>query len=190
MHVSKRTALAVAGVAAIAFAVPALAKPTAPSEPSTCGNTDVQLSISQNMLWPPNHKMVPIQITATDNDGDNDNVTVTLGMITNSDETDTSTGAEINGTGQPDASPAEDQQGSGQSKMFTDPGSAVFDISLAAERSGHDQGSGRTYSIPVTCTETMGTDVNDTGEAGPTGRMDSTTLTVFVPHDQGNNVNG
>lgn len=158
----------------------ALAKPGAPTEPSTCGSTDVGLSISPTVLWPPNHKLVPVNITATDTDGDSDSVNVMIGMITNSDETNTSTGAEITGTGQPDTSPMTDQQGSGQSASFNDPGSHTFTVYLAAERSGHDTGSGRTYSIPVTCAE-GGMEM---------GSMGNATLTVFVPHDQGNNVSG
>ena len=157
----------------------AVAHPTAPTEPSMCGSTDVGLSISPTMLWPPNHKLVPVNVTATDKDMDNDSVSVMIGMITNSDETNTTTGAEINGTGQPDSSATNDQQGSGQSGMFSDPGSKTFTVFLAAERSGHDNGSGRTYSIPVSCMEMGG---------GETGMMGSSTLTVFVPHDQGNNV--
>ena len=157
---------------------PAMAHPTRPTEPPTCGSTDVGLSISPTMLWPPNHKLVPVTITATDKDGDGDMVSVMIGMITNSDETNTTTGAEINGTGQPDSSATNDQQGSGQSGSFMDPGDKSFTVMLAAERSGHDRTSGRTYSIPVSCTEMGG------GEM----RMGSSTLTVFVPHDQGNNV--
>jgi len=183
LKVSKRAVFAASLVAAAAAAVPALAdKPSGPAEPATCGNTDVQLSISQNLLWPPNHKFVPIQITASDTENDGDHVQVMIGQITNSDETN---GIDINGTGKPDTTPFTDEKGGNETKSFDDPGSAVFDIALAAERSGHDRGNGRTYSIPVTCTETQGTDINDPGES-LTGRMDSTTLYVFVPHDQGN----
>ena len=184
MKVSKRLALSAAAIATVGIAAPSFAgKPSAPSEPTTCGNTDVQLSISQNLLWPPNHKMIPITVTASDSESDRDHVSVTIGQITNSDETN---GIDINGTGKPDTTPYTDETGSNQTKSFDDPGSATFGISLAAERSGHDRGNGRTYSIPVTCTETGGMDPNDTGES-LTGRMGTATLTVFVPHDQGNN---
>lgn len=183
MKVSKRAAIAATIVAAASAALPALAKPSAPTEPSTCGNTDVQLSISQNMLWPPNHKMIPLTVTASENDGDGDNVNVMIGQITNSDETN---GIDVNGSGKPDATPFTDESGSNQMGSFNDGSSVTFKIALAAERSGHDNGSGRTYSIPVTCTETGGTGT-DTGEDGAMSRMGSATLTVFVPHDQGNN---
>lgn len=157
----------------------AMASPSGPTEPSTCGSTDVALSITPTTLWPPNHKMIPVAITATDNDGDGDSVNVMIGTITNSDETNPPNPQEINGTGQPDTSAMTDQQGSGQTASFNDPGSHTFTVYLAAERSGHDTTSGRTYSIPVMCTEMGGT------ETAPTS---SSTLTVFVPHDQGNNI--
>jgi hypothetical protein len=136
------------------------------------------------MLWPPNHKFVPITITATDADGDGDSAMVSIGQITNSDE-DPATNLDGNGTGKPDVTPYEDEQGSNQAPQTINdnssgPTSVTFDISLAAERSGHDNGSGRTYSIPVTCSEMGGT-------TDETSMMPSTsTLTVFVPHDQGN----
>lgn len=152
----------------------AMASPTAASEPSTCGSTDVALSITPTTLWPPNHKMIPVTITASDNEGDGDMASVMIGTITNSDETNPPNPQEINGTGQPDTSAMTDQQGSGQSASFNDPGSHVFTVYLAAERSGHDLGSGRTYSIPVSCMET-----------GSETAMGNATLTVFVPHDQG-----
>jgi hypothetical protein len=174
----RKLAIGSAALLAAGMTLPsALAHPTGPSEPSTCGSTDVGLSITPTMLWPPNHKMVPVYITATDRDGDGDMVSVMIGTITNSDETNPPNPQEINGTGQPDTSAMSDQQGSGQSSSFNDPGSHTFTVYLAAERSGHDNGSGRTYSIPVSCTESM-------GEMG----MGNATMKVFVPHDQGNNV--
>jgi hypothetical protein len=186
----RRLVLGSAAVLLTGLAVPAaLAKPTAPTEPSSCAS-DVQLSISQTTLWPPNHKLVPITITASDTDNDGNPVTgetvnVSIGIITNSDEVN---GSEINGTGKPDTSPMTDQQGSGQSGMFKDPGSVSFTVELAAERSGHDitnqNGTqGRTYTIPVTCSESGSTDPSETTTSSSTVDM-----TVFVPHDQGNNV--
>lgn len=184
MKVSKRLALSAVAVAGIAVAIPsASAKPSAPSEPTSCAD-DVQLSISQNMLWPPNHKMIPVTITASDQEGDGDTVKVAIGPITNSDETDTSTGAEVNGTGKPDTSPYEDQQWDMTTHSFTDSGSTTFNLSLAAERSGHDTGSGRTYTIPVTCSESGGTGNNEQLDMQ---NMNTVNMTVFVPHDQGNN---
>ena len=161
------------GLVAGGFLAPrALATPNTSSS-AQCG--DVTLNISRTVLWPPNHKMIPITVTASDTDGDGDSTNVMLGMITNSDETG-SGAAEVNGTGQPDVA-AGDQSGSPSQATVNDPGSATFNISLAAERSGHDNGSGRTYSIPFRCTdESMGVVPGESGTA---------TLTVFVPHDQG-----
>ena len=157
----------------------ASAKPSSPSEPTSCAS-DVSLTISQTVLWPPNHKMIPVTITASDTDGDGDSANVMIGTITNSDETN---GSELNGSGKPDASAMTDQQGSGQSASLTDPGSASLTVQLAAERSGHDivhqnGTSGRTYTIPVTCSES--------GAEMLSGN--TVNMTVFVPHDQGNNV--
>ena len=147
----------------------ALAGTSAPSNSADCG--DVHLVISQTVLWPPNHKMIPITITASENDGDGDSTMVMLATITNSDETGPN-GAEINGSGPPDVAGA-DEQGSGQMMTVGDPDSKTFDISLSAERSGHDVGSGRTYTIPFTCMSN-------------TEGMSSASLQVFVPHDMGN----
>jgi hypothetical protein len=184
MQFSKRAALGAAAIAAIAAAVPALAKPSAPSEPTTCAK-DVNLSISQNLLWPPNHKFVPITITASESDGDGDMVDVMIGQITNNDE-DPTTHMDINGTGKPDAAAYTDEQGSNQDQSFSDPGSTTFNIALAAERSGHDNGSGRTYDIPVTCTESGS--MSDPDETSLAPATSTVHLKVFVPHDQGNNV--
>jgi hypothetical protein len=172
----RKIALGSAALLAASLTLPsALAGPSGPTEPPTCGSTDVVLSISPTVLWPPNHKMVPVSITASDQDGDGDMVSVMIGTITNSDETNPPNPQEITGTGQPDTSATSDQQGSDQSAMFTDSGSHTFTVDLAAERSGHDTSGGRTYSIPVTCTE------SGMGEM----RMDSATMKVLVPHDKG-----
>jgi hypothetical protein len=182
MHVSKRTALGAAAIAAVAAAVPALAKPSGPAEPTTCAK-DVAVSISQNLLWPPNHKFVPITITASESDGDGDHVNVMIGQITNNDE-DPTTHLDINGTGKPDPAPYTDEQGSNQTQSFDDPGATTFNIALAAERSGHDNGSGRTYDIPVTCTESGSTTDMDETDLAPSSS--TVHFQVFVPHDQGN----
>lgn len=154
----------------------ALASPSGPSEPSACGSTDVALSISPTVLWPPNHKMVPVTIIASDKDSDSDSAAVMIGTITNSDETNPPSPQEITGTGQPDTPAMSDQQGSGQMASFNDPGSHTFTVLLGAERSGHDRNSGRTYSIPVSCME-----------SGMEMGMGNATLHVLIPHDQGHN---
>lgn len=162
-----------------AVGTPALAASghaSGPSEPSTCAN-DIGLSLSQNVLWPPNHKLVPVTITVSDRDGDSDMPMVMVASITNNDETST---GDINGSGPPDATPAEDQQGAGKSVSLNDDGTTqdtnntkTITVQLAAERSGHDVGTGRTYDIKLMCTMD---DMTGSGTAD---------LLVNVPHDQG-----
>jgi hypothetical protein len=96
-------------------------------------------------LWPPNHQMVPITVnyTATDNCSVNCVLTVT-------------SNEPINGLGDGDTAP--DWQ--------------VIDahhVLLRSERSG--KGSGRIYTIAVTCTDSAGNQV-------------VRTVTVTVPHSQ------
>jgi hypothetical protein len=96
-------------------------------------------------LWPPNHQMVPITVnyTATDN------CTVNCVLTVTSNEP-------INGLGDGDTAP--DWQ--------------VIDahhLLLRSERSG--KGSGRIYTITVTCTD-------------PAGNQVVRTVTVSVPHSQ------
>jgi hypothetical protein len=96
-------------------------------------------------LWPPNHQMVPITVnyTATDN------CTVNCVLTVTSNEP-------INGLGDGDTAP--DWQ--------------IIDahhVLLRSERSG--KGSGRIYTITVTCTD-------------PAGNQVVRTVTVTVPHSQ------
>jgi hypothetical protein len=72
MHVSKRTALAAAAVAAAALTVPAFATPQSPQGgvggPVACN--DGQITWTPDNLWPPNHKFVPVTISYSDTDQD------------------------------------------------------------------------------------------------------------------------
>ena len=162
-------------LAAGGFVVPkALAGTSGSSSPTACG--DVSLTLSKTVLWPPNHKMIPIIITASEsNDTDMDSTTVTVSMITNNDETGTN-GAEINGTGKPDVA-ASDESGTGNSTKISDGETGTIPIALAAERSGHDTTSGRTYTIDMTC--------NSSDLTEGTMGMSTAQLFVNVPHDQG-----
>src|SRR5439155_11118709 len=86
MHVSKRTALAVAGVAAIAFAVPSFADPHSPQGgSSSVGCNDGTITWTPTNLWPPNHKLVPISISYVDNDNDGDSTMVAVTGVTETD---------------------------------------------------------------------------------------------------------
>lgn len=110
-------------------------------------------------LWPPNHKLVPVTLTATDADGDE----VTLATEGAHDQY-TEEGEEFAGSGNTDedVSPA---MASG-----TGTGSASTTHEVRAERAGTDQ-SGRTYTILYEATG--GEDDSCIGS-----------FDIFVPHDQ------
>lgn len=86
---------------------------------------------SPNLLWPPNHMMVPVTITGI-TDPSNEAVTVTFGAVTQDEP--------VNGLGDGDTSP--DAAVSGNH------------ILLRAERAG--TGNGRVYKVLFTATNTDG----------------------------------
>lgn len=90
-------------------------------------------SVSTNVLWPPNHKLIPVEvsITATDSCGE---VTTEITSITSSE----SPNAKGSGHTSPDF-------------QITGPFSAL----LRSERSGKDK-EGRVYTITVTATDQAG----------------------------------
>jgi len=111
-----------------------------------CAPTVTGASASPSVLWPPNHKMadVTVDYTAQSCGG-----TTTCVLSVSSNEP-------VNGLGDGNTSPDWE----------------VVDathVSLRAERSG--TGTGRIYTITITCTDQLG----QTGEA---------TVEVTVPHDQ------
>jgi hypothetical protein len=67
--------------------------------------------------------------------------------------------------------------------MASDPGTATTTPEVRSERSGKD--GARVYSITVTCSHSGEVDPNNLNEAGM-GQMGTATVTVTVPHDQGN----
>jgi hypothetical protein len=107
-------------------------------------------------LWPPNHKLVPVSITASATDCD-PSPTCRIVSVTANEP--------VRGPGSGNTDP---------DWVITDPGPkvspAVLGVALRAERAGG--GEGRVYRIDVTCADASG---NTT--AGNT--------TVTVPHDQG-----
>lgn len=158
--------LALAAIVATAIAAPAAAGPDrnpngAPGSQSDmvthdCNEEGDTISLDgPTLLWPPNHKLVPITITMTDADGGE----VVFGTTTTHDEM-MEDGTEMNGSG----NTAEDAV---DIEMAMGTGSATADTQVRAERSG--RGDGRAYTIDVT------------GQAG--GDECSTSFTVFVPHD-------
>lgn len=102
-------------------------------------------TVDKPSLWPPNHQMVPVTVnyTATDNCS----VTCTLSVTSNEP---------VNGLGDGDTAP---------DWVIVD----AHHLMLRAERSG--RGSGRIYTITVTC-------------ADPAGNSVTRTVTVQVPRNQ------
>lgn len=166
-------------LAGTAIAVPAaLAGPSNPA--GGTGQTscnDGTVTWSPTTLWPPNHKMQTITISYADTDGDSDSTTIAVTSITNNQ---TVNGVEDVGAGNPhlvDSTPGTPGTGSDPSTP------AVTTAQVRAERSGPD--GSRVYTITVQCTDNGGTDASDPTEAA--GQTGTATLTVTVPHDQGNN---
>jgi hypothetical protein len=176
---SKRTALGVAAVAAVAFAVPTFANPgngTGGSQQTACA--DGTVTWSPTSVWPPNHRMQTIDISyVAPADAPGDKTTITVGMITDDQSAPDGTD-ELNGSGNPNE--GLDWAGIGNTATSDEGQPANTTAQVRAERSGRDQ-TGRTYSIQVMCSEqTAGGMVPDPADSG------MATLTVTVPHDQGN----
>jgi len=111
---------------------------------------------SPDNLWPPNHKLVPVSITASATDCDPSTSCRIVSVTANEP---------VLGPGSGNTDP---------DWIITDPGPkvspAMLGVELRAERAGG--GTGRVYRIDTTCADASG---NTT--AGAT--------TVTVPHDQG-----
>ena len=129
---------------------------------TTCGS-DLAIAWSPSTLWPPNHKLVTVEITATDNDTDVDPFSITVTNITENQE------PPGKGCGKPTPRQGPDWTGIGNTAAAADPGSATTSVQLRAERCG-DIKSDRVYTIELSCTD----------EAG----SGSATLTVNVPHNK------
>ncbi len=101
------------------------------------------LTATPDVLWPPNNEMVPIVLAPTVSDDSDSAPTCQITEVSNNEST---------------SSP-------GQSWTITDP----LTLTLKAERNG--SGTGRIYTITVTCTNSAGLSA-------------TRTATVQVPHDQ------
>ena len=184
MKVNKRLALGAAAVAAIAMAVPSFAgNGTHGNGSADCvnslGQKDGTVTWTPTTVWPPNHKMQTVTISytaAADTPGDKS--TITIGAITD-DQAAADGSDELNGSGQPTDQQGLDWAGSGNSASAAEGTPATTTAEVRAERSGHDQ-TGRTYSIQVMCGESDGAGAMTPNEQG------TATVTVTVPHDQGN----
>jgi hypothetical protein len=129
--------------------------PTGPSAQANDCSPDVTapvitaLSASPNVLWPPNHKMVPVTMAVTATDNCTQAPVCAISGVTSNEP--------VNGVG--DGNTAPDWVVTGSNTLL-----------VRAERAG--PGSGRTYTVAVTCRDAAGN--------ATTG-----TTTVVVPHDQG-----
>lgn len=187
MKVSKRLALGAAGIAAVAISMPASAGQgthgdgTAPCVNMTTGQQDGTVTWNPTTVWPPNHKMQTVTISYTaPADVPGDQSTIMIGAITD-DQAASDGSDELNGSGQPTDQQGLDWAGMGHSASAAEGTPATTTAQVRAERSGRSQ-AGRTYSIQVMCGENDGgTGVMAANEQG------MATVTVKVPHDQGQN---
>jgi len=136
-------------------------------DPSDAGT----ITWSPAVVWPPNHKLVPITISWTENSSspaDNDSNTLTVTGIT-------SVGADGpgSGSGQPTPQQGPDYTGVGNSASAADGSPATVTVYVRAERAGTDM-AGRSYDIQLACQS----------GSEPGGHS---MAVVTVPHDMGNN---
>ena len=116
------------------------------------------MTVSPDILWPPNHKMVPITLTvnATDNCGPTITINLKSIIMNEGQETNTYDPAYDDTTG--DGNTLNDIQVDANGNIY-----------LRAERSGG--GNGRVYKITYSATDAS-------------GNTSSAEATVTVPHDQ------
>lgn len=124
-------------------------------------------------LWPPNHKMVPVQITWADEDAQD-----SLGVVWRAAHDQfAEDGSELQGSGNTsdDITPAT-QPGD----RLTGTGSITQPFQVRAERSG-TRGEGRTYTIAGTA---FFSDSDNDGSSEDVTSCDFS-FDIVVPHDQG-----
>jgi predicted outer membrane repeat protein len=112
----------------------------------------LELSVTPGILWPPNHKLVNVHVTATAADDCDAAPAITLVSVVSSEADDALGGG--------DGHTTDDVQNAAT-------GSADFDVLLRAERSG--SGSGRIYTLTY--------QVSDSD-----GNVTTVELSVAVPH--------
>jgi hypothetical protein len=151
------------GLAALA-ATPAGAKGGGGTGTAACGSGTV--SWSPAVVWPPNHKLVPITISWSENDGDGDQNTLYADSVQ-------SVGVDDKGAGQPSAKQGPDYSGVPTQGSAPDGQPATVTVYVRAERSGTDK-AGRTYTISLRCHS-----ADDPVDG-------SASAVVTVPHDMGN----
>jgi hypothetical protein len=97
------------------------------------------ISATPNVLWPPNHRMVPVSVAAAVSDACDAGASCQVLSVTSNEP--------VNGLGDGDTAP--DWQITG-----------LLTVNLRAERSG--RGNGRTYTITVQCTDASGNSATKT----------------------------
>ncbi|HMC51315.1 MAG TPA: hypothetical protein VKI64_01055 [Acidimicrobiales bacterium] len=153
---------------------------------SSASCNDGTVSASPAILWPPNHKLVPVTVSYAEKggsgDGDGDQISVTKIDVSMVDGNGNAN-VEGKGAGQPTA-----QQGPDFSVPSPLPGPVAdtstwsVDVGIRSERAGTvGNGSGRVYSLNVTCHDQGGVDPSDPAEL--TGQDGMATVFVCVPHD-------
>jgi hypothetical protein len=139
---------------------------------TACGNGTVTWDPA--VLWPPNHKMVPVTISWTENAEPTE---VLPDQNTLSADSVSSVGVDDKGSGQPAKKQGPDYSGvPTTSSSVPDGQPATVTVYIRAERSGTDK-AGRTYTVNLTCKS--GDD--------PDGHA---MAIVTVPHDMGNKSSG
>ena len=171
--------LAATSVGALAFATPGLAgsefknKYDSATLTRDCGDGDTVAYFGPAKLWPPNHKLQDVTVTATDGESANptdavsNETTLTLADITPEDV--------AGGDGGPNHDP--DVFFPNGPAATGDP-SATVPLQLRSERSG--KGEGRTYTIHWAATFDG---ANPAGNSCTSMDEDQSPFTVFVPHD-------
>jgi hypothetical protein len=137
-----------------------------------CGNGTVTWDPA--VLWPPNHKLVPVTISWTEN---KEQTEVLADQNTLSADSVSSVGVDDKGSGQPTNKQGPDYSGvPTTSSSVPDGQAATVTVYLRAERSGTDK-AGRTYTVNLTC---------KSGDDPDAHAM----AVVTVPHDMGNKSSG
>ena len=123
---------------------------------------EIDVSVSPDTLWPPNHKMVSVSATVTAIDNCDAVPDIILESITVNEGEESNTFDANYYSSTSDGNTSDDIQDA-------DFGTADYNISLRAERSGG--GNGRIYTITYSATDAS-------------GNISTASATVLVPHHQ------
>jgi hypothetical protein len=125
---------------------------------------DGNVVFSPSSLWPPNHKLVTIDVAYLDNDSDADSTGLTINSISSNQDAEDATGS--CGPAGPDwifdSTPV----------TSTDPSAAATTFQLRSERCGN--AGDRIYDVNVTCTD-----------GGSEATQQTVDVFVTVAHSQG-----